>query len=415
MIERRESAVWHPGLEFEDSTLQVSLFKDLAFLRNPSSPFTFFSFLREKELLYQYIHTNNLYPSRKLFSDYLVWVSHKFHRQISFGKEVTGIRYCGDQLGTPRFVVVVRDTATGSVSETVTDDLVLGLGHEPHIPENLAVDTDRVVHSNRFLHCVDEGRLKRDARVAVVGGGQSAGEIVRYLLRRPDVAEITVIGRRHLFTQTDDNPFVNDLYTYPRSLEFAGLPDEGRRRFLCDIKNTNFSSVTQDVLRDIYGLVFEDRTWGRDRLRLCSYTEIVSVGKNADGLRLEIKASGHAPAICDFDLLVCATGFTNNRHLKLLRPLGLGAQDRDIPVNGSFEVELDFPARPRRGLTGPRLFLMNHSLRTRGPTEHTLAGLAERAGVVADALDAGYRSEQPHEQAAYLASSSIFHLEGAVK
>jgi lysine/ornithine N-monooxygenase len=36
VFERRDNAAWHPGLEFENSTLQVSLFKDLAFLRNPA-------------------------------------------------------------------------------------------------------------------------------------------------------------------------------------------------------------------------------------------------------------------------------------------------------------------------------------------------------------------------------------------
>jgi L-ornithine N5-oxygenase len=78
------------------------------------------------------------------------------------------------------------------------------------------------------------------ARVAVVGAGQSAGEIACYPLRRPDVAEISAIGRRHLFTQTDNNPFVNDLHTYPGPLEFPGLPIEGRRRLLSDFRNTSF-------------------------------------------------------------------------------------------------------------------------------------------------------------------------------
>jgi L-ornithine N5-oxygenase len=129
VVERRESAVWRPGLEFEDSTLQLSLLNDLAFPRKPSSPSTFFSFLREKGLLHQYVRTNNLRTSRNLFSDYLVWVT----------VEVTGIGFCGHQLGTPRFVA----PAIGAVSEMGTDNLVLGLGDEPYIPENLTVDRAR--------------------------------------------------------------------------------------------------------------------------------------------------------------------------------------------------------------------------------------------------------------------------------
>ncbi|WP_040583956.1 SidA/IucD/PvdA family monooxygenase, partial [Mesorhizobium amorphae] len=117
VLERRDSAEWHPGIAFEDSMLQVSLFKDLAFLRNPASPFTFFSFLRDKELLYHFIHTNNLYPSRKLFSDYLVWVSRFFANKISFGKEAVAARFHEKPSGTQTLVVTTRDVSSGDVSE----------------------------------------------------------------------------------------------------------------------------------------------------------------------------------------------------------------------------------------------------------------------------------------------------------
>src|SRR5690606_19164179 len=71
LFERRENAAWHPGLELEGSVLQVLQFHDLALFRNPASPYTIFSFLRERGLLHQYVYSNYLYPSRKLFSEYL--------------------------------------------------------------------------------------------------------------------------------------------------------------------------------------------------------------------------------------------------------------------------------------------------------------------------------------------------------
>ncbi|BCM17565.1 SidA/IucD/PvdA family monooxygenase [Mesorhizobium sp. J8] len=392
VLERRDSAEWHPGIVFQDSALQVSLFKDLAFLRNPASPFTFFSFLRDKELLYHFIHTNNLYPSRKLFSDYLVWVSRFFANKISFGKEAVAVRFRGEPPGPQSLAVTVRDVSSGTVSEIEAHDLVVSLGHEPYIPENLAVDPGRVVHSNFFLSHANEGMINANARVAVVGSGQSAGEIVRFLLQHREVSEVIVVGRRRLFEQTDDNPFVNDFYTYPHSLKFAELPLEDRKRFLSDTRNTNFSTVTKDILKDIYDLRFEDQVCGRDRLKLFAYSEITAARPLENGLRLDLCGigGGPAPTTVEIDLLVCATGFSNRRHLSFLQPLQPRMEDADVSVDESFEVGLDRMAELHRLGPSPRVFLMNHSFGLRGLTEHTLGGLAERAAVVAEALQDGH-------------------------
>ncbi|RNJ42732.1 hypothetical protein B5V01_22210 [Mesorhizobium erdmanii] len=392
VLERRDSAEWHPGIAFEDSMLQVSLFKDLAFLRNPASPFTFFSFLRDKELLDHFIHTNNLYPSRKLFSDYLVWVSRFFANKISFGKEAVAVRFHEKPSGTQTLVVMTRDVSSGDVSEIEADDVVVSLGHEPYIPEELAVDSGRVVHSNFFLSHANEGMINANARIAVVGSGQSAGEIVRFLLQHREVSEVIVVGRRHLFEQTDDNPFVNDFYTYPHSLKFAELPLEDRKRFLSDTRNTNFSTVTKDVLKSIYDLRFEDQACGRDRLRLFPYTEITAAKRLENGLRLDLRGIGGRPdsTTLEIELLVCATGFSNRRHLSFFQLLQPRMEDADVVVDESFEVGLD--QMPESCFTGPRprVFLVNHSFGLRGLTEHTLGGLAERAAVVAKALQDGH-------------------------
>ncbi|KUM25723.1 hypothetical protein AU467_25095 [Mesorhizobium loti] len=375
----------------------MSLFKDLAFLRNPASPFTFFSFLHDRDLLYHFIHTNDLYPSRKLFSDYLVWVSRFFANKICFGKEAVEVRSREKPSGTQTLVVTVRDVSSGDVSETEADDVVVSLGHEPYLPEELAVDPGRVVHSNFFLSHANQGMINANARVAVVGSGQSAGEIVKFLLQHREVSEVVVVGRRHLFEQTDDNPFVNDFYTYPHSLKFAKLPPEDRNRFLTDTRNTNFSTVTKDVLKCIYDLRFEDQICGRDRLRLLPYTEITAARRVENSLRLHLRGIGSRQDLTtlEVDLLVCATGFSNRRHLSFLQPLQPRIEDAGLVIDESFEVGLVQTAELRRSGPRPRVFLMNHSFGLRGPTEHTLGGLAERAAVVAKALQDGHVLSPP--------------------
>lgn len=388
VLERRDSVAWHPGLEFEESSLQVSVFKDLAFLRNPASPFTFFSFLRARGLLYQFIHTNNLYPPRKLFSDYLLWVSQFFRKKISFETEAVAVRYHGKAPGPRRLSIMVRDVSSGALSEEKADNLVIGLGHAPSIPKELDIESPLVIHSNTFLLRMEKEQLRPEMRIAIVGSGQSAGEITRYLLQQQTVSEVIVIGRRHLFGQTDDNPFVNDIYTHPRALKFHSLPSERRKKFLSELRHTNFSTVTRDVLQDIYALAFKDRIYGRDRLKLYSHTEIAEVESLGHKLRLKLRSLDCAQErkSCEVDFLVCATGFSNTRPTALIKSLQPLMEEGKSVVNSSFEALLEREPNALCFSSKPRVFLMNHALDVHGPTEHTLAGLAERAAVVAKEL-----------------------------
>ncbi|PKE28616.1 hypothetical protein CWS43_21555 [Rahnella sp. AA] len=380
LVEKRENASWHPGLALPTSTLQVSLLKDLAFLRNPTSPYTFFNYLKEEKLLYQFMHLNTYYPSRNLFSNYLEWIASKFQNFISYNCEVRKLRNIPSAHGKDILEVTLTNDA-GETEIIKTRQLVLSQGHKPFIPEVLLSESKQIIHSSQFLNRTSAKALSAESHVVIVGRGQSAGEIIRFLLEKTDVGKVSVISRDFLFKSTDANPFVNDIYTYPRAIDFFSYDIAGRKNMLSGLRNTNYATVTDDVLSAIYEQTFSDRIDQRQRLYLYPYSLIKAAEEQANKIAITLQQTqpDKTAVTITADLIVCATGFENTLHKSLINSLKPECIDDDLVVKDDFSVQFGAPA-------SPDIFLINHSQAQHGPTEHTLAGISERGKVIGDAL-----------------------------
>lgn len=72
----------------------ASWLKDLATLRNPQSPMTFLNYLHFEGRLISFINNVSPIPSRKEFSDYLVWAANYVQSKgisVFFGEQVIAI------------------------------------------------------------------------------------------------------------------------------------------------------------------------------------------------------------------------------------------------------------------------------------------------------------------------------------
>src|SRR5262249_3118099 len=63
-LEAKPHFAWHPGLLLENASIQNSVLKDLALIRDPRSRFTFLNYLKEKGRLFEFLNLRDLYPSR---------------------------------------------------------------------------------------------------------------------------------------------------------------------------------------------------------------------------------------------------------------------------------------------------------------------------------------------------------------
>src|SRR4051812_17313166 len=90
-VERQERFGWHRGMLLEDATMQISYLKDLVTLRNPTSPFTFLSYLHDRERLVDFLTYGRRFPPRLEFHDYLEWAAERFAGVVDYGAEVTEV------------------------------------------------------------------------------------------------------------------------------------------------------------------------------------------------------------------------------------------------------------------------------------------------------------------------------------
>jgi L-ornithine N5-oxygenase len=83
-LERQKQFGWHRGMLIDDATMQVSFLKDLVTMRNPTSDFSFLSYLHHADRLVDFINQKSLFPLRIEFHDYLEWAAARFSDEVRY-------------------------------------------------------------------------------------------------------------------------------------------------------------------------------------------------------------------------------------------------------------------------------------------------------------------------------------------
>ena len=165
-LEARDRLAWHPGMMLDDATLQVPFLADLVTMADPSSRWSFLSYLKETGNLYPFNIPESIYPLRREYDDYCRWAAERLD-SVRFGQAVTRVDHDGSSY--------VATTSTGDVHRGKR--LVLGVGTWPQVPEALR---GTGIHSSAYLD--HKAELQRLDSITIVGSGQSAAEIYRDLL-----------------------------------------------------------------------------------------------------------------------------------------------------------------------------------------------------------------------------------------
>ncbi|WP_037674268.1 SidA/IucD/PvdA family monooxygenase, partial [Streptomyces afghaniensis] len=238
-VERRETFGWHDDQQIAGATLQVSLFKDLVTLADPTNKFSFLSYLHDQGMIYHFVNAQFDAMPRREFRNYLEWASRK-NENVTFGEEVLSVDFDG--------VFVIR---TGKRTLTA-DHVSLGIGSRPWVPEHA-----RGLLGESQFHVSDFVRRSGGLggrRVGVVGGGQSGAEAFLDLISRPEgerPAHVAWISRRDNFFPIDDSPFTNDYFTPSFSDHFFSL-DRAQREAFNDRQLLASDGVSPATLKEIY-------------------------------------------------------------------------------------------------------------------------------------------------------------------
>jgi L-ornithine N5-oxygenase len=384
-LERQPRFGWHRGMLIDDATMQVSFLKDLVTLRNPTSDFSFLSYLHSADRLVDFINQKSLFPLRVEFHDYLEWAAARFTDEVRYGHEVVEVSSAGDSGPVEMFDVTTR-RADGSRTTVRARNLVFGMGLTPHLPPG-AVLSERVWHNRELLDRVE--LLRRDTtfpppvRFAVVGAGQSAAEVTKYLHDNFPHAEVCGVFSRYGYSPSDDSPFANRVFDPDAVDHFYGSTPEVKQLIMDYHANTNYSVVDTDLIEELYRRVYQEKVLGTQRLRLFNVSRVVETVESDSGIRATVESlTSHEKTVLDCDVLVYATGYRPNDPLALLGDLAAYCHRDD--------AQRPDVARDYRVNTGPEL---HAGLYLQGSTEHShgissslLSTTAVRAGQILDSI-----------------------------
>ncbi|QCX80288.1 L-ornithine 5-monooxygenase [Streptomyces sp. YIM 121038] len=384
-FERQAAFGWHRNMLLPQATMQISFLKDLATFRNPVSRYSFVSYLHASDRLVQFVNNQDFFPTRQEFHQYLEWAESNFSDRVTYNSEVTDIRLPEDAgTGPEQYLeITVRDTASGAARVVRAHNVAVSTGLVPRMPEGMERD-ERVWHSSEFLAKYGRMDPQELRNVAVVGAGQSAAEITKYLHDVLPHAQVSAILPSYGYSVADDTPFANQVFD-PDAVDHYYFGSETTRdAFWRYHKNTNYSVVDDDVIRELFRRSYEEEVAGEKRLHFLNLTRVKEVKRSGGDTRVVLHSllGGEAQQEIDVDALVFATGYDGMDATNLL-----GDLDRFCLRDGEgrHQVERDYRVVTEPGLSCG-IYLQGGTEHTHGLTSSLLSNIAIRSGEIADSI-----------------------------
>ncbi|CAL9564809.1 L-lysine N6-monooxygenase [Streptomyces sp. enrichment culture] len=373
-LESKPDFEWHAGMFLEGAHLQTPFMSDLVTLADPTSPYSFLNYLKEKGRLYSFYIRENFYPLRVEYDDYCRWAANKLS-SIRFGTTVTEVTY--DE--TDELYVVT--TAAGETYRA--RHLVLGTGTSPHVPEPCRGLGGDFIHNSRYVQ--SKAELQKKKSITLVGSGQSAAEIYYDLLGEIDVHgyRLNWVTRSPRFFPLEYTKLTLEM-TSPEYIDyFRALPEQTRYRLTAQQKGL-FKGIDGDLINEIFDLLYQKNLGGPVPTRLLTNSALTSAsyenGTYTLGFRQEEQEK-------DFQLssdgLILATGYKYVEP-EFLKPI----DDRLVrDSQGSFDVGRNYAI----DVTGRGVFLQNAGVHTHSITSPDLGmGAYRNSYIIRELLGTEY-------------------------
>jgi lysine N6-hydroxylase len=361
-LEQQREFSWHEGMLIEGTTLEVPFLADLVTLADPTNPHSYLNYLRETGRIYEFYFYETFQIPRREYNDYLQWVAERLGF-CQFDRRVTAVRWDDeDEL----FVVTAIHPERGEEFEYRANDVALGIGSHPHIPESLRGHPDRdVFHTSSYRF--QRERCLDSESITVVGSGQSAAEVFLDLLKhQPEGGyrldwltrsegffpmEYSKLGLQHFTPE-----YTRYVYDLPQEVKDDLIPEQGLL----------YKGIDVDTSAAIYDLLYQRSIGDREPdVGLFAMTEIEDIeAKEKDsGYRL---ACEHWQTEQSFshesECVVLGTGYERSV------PDFLSPLDEHNHIvwdrNGRFQVSEDYRLE-LDGVSG-RIFVQNAELHTHG-------------------------------------------------
>jgi L-ornithine N5-oxygenase len=319
-LERAPSSAWQPDLLLPGADIQHHWLRDYANPRNPRSRFSFPNYLKETGRFYQFTLLGN-YVTRIEWSEYTEWTARQLDQDVRYNAEVHEIAPCLEGGRVTMARVRYRDTETGTMHERLTRNVMVSIGFEPSVPEVFQPHLgERIFHANEYLTRIKRFPVDEPLRIAVVGAGQTAGEIFLHLVQRFPHAQLYSLVRHSGIRLYNLCHFSNENY-FPEESDYCyGLDRERRQHVLDELYATNYAAVDPELSTAWYRTVYEDKFFGPGRIHMHKRVDVESVVPATD-VRLTLREVNIGTTEdLDVDIVILATGY--RRQEKLPQMLG---------------------------------------------------------------------------------------------
>ncbi|MFB7546574.1 lysine N(6)-hydroxylase/L-ornithine N(5)-oxygenase family protein [Streptomyces sp. NPDC056154] len=375
-LESKPDFEWHSGMFLEGAHLQTPFMSDLVTMADPTSPYSFLNYLKERGRLYSFYIRENFYPLRTEYNDYCRWAAAELS-SVRFDETVESVTY--DEDGA---LYTVR-TATGGVFRAPR--LVLGTGTSPYIPDACQGLGGDHLHNSSYL----EGKAALQAKksITLVGSGQSAAEIYYDLLSEIDVHgyRLNWVTRSPRFFPLEYTKLTLEM-TSPEYVDyFHALPEETRYRLETGQKGL-FKGIDGELIDAIFDLLYQKNLPGPVPTRLLTNSSLNTVSHDESngtytlGLRQEEQGKDYTLTT---EGLILATGY-RYRPPAFLK----GIDDRlRRDGRGRFDVARNYSI----DTTGHGVFLQNAGTHTHSITSPDLGmGAYRNAYIIGELLGREY-------------------------
>ncbi|MFJ9727236.1 lysine N(6)-hydroxylase/L-ornithine N(5)-oxygenase family protein [Streptomyces sp. NPDC101209] len=234
--DQRPAFDWHPGLLIDGARIQVPFLADLVTLADPTSPWTFLNYLRDRGRLFPFYFAERFHIQRAEYDAYCRWVSDRLPG-LRFGHQVDAVRWNPERdLFEVDFTQLDSDGEAEALGRTYTRNVVLGIGTEPYVPDPLRplVEAPAVPVFHAADYLAHRDTILAAGHVTVIGAGQSGAEIFLDLLRtRPAGRErLHWLGRTEAFAPMEYSKLGLEHFTPDYTSYFHALPEGVRDRLV---------------------------------------------------------------------------------------------------------------------------------------------------------------------------------------
>jgi len=303
-LEAKKEALWQENMLFDESDIQNHPLRDLVTPRNPRSKYSFTNFLFEQNRLYEFLNTGMTFPYREEFSQYISWVASHFDNIVRYNTRIQGIKLLEDE------TYEVIDT-NGNMY--FTQSIIFAPGRTPNIPKEFQnIQSNKVIFLSQYLEALKKIDSSKIKKVAVVGGSQSAIEIILHLSDYYPNAEVTGFTRKFGYLQKDVNPFTGEVY-FPEFVDlFHAASKSDKKRLTKDLHLTNYSASDYDVLDRLYKKMYLHKIQGKSQIKIHRSSDITNTQEVENEIVVSFdKIENKSNTDENFDLVILATGFKN--------------------------------------------------------------------------------------------------------